>query len=167
MFLLSFRLLVGILLLTGVAVSPGRAAEMLAGPYRATVERVVDGDTLAVRVTVWLQQDVRVLVRVRGIDAPEMRGRCEGEKLQARDAAEALSRLVAGGEVVLMQIEGDKYYGRVVADVISQTGEDIGGALLANGMARQYAGNARQGWCEIGAAEGSSRNVAQAASPAD
>lgn len=141
--------LISVLLASGWA-SAAFAAEMLPGPYRGTVERVVDGDTLAVRVNVWLQQDLYVLVRVRGIDAPEMRGRCEGEKLLARDAAAALAHLVAGGPVVLTRIEGDRYFGRVLADVANAQGENVGDALLASGMARQYAGKARGGWCEIG-----------------
>lgn len=129
------------------------AAEVLSGPYPGKVERVVDGDTLAVRVTVWLQQDLSVLVRVRGIDAPEMRGKCAAEKLRARQAAAALGKLVAGGTVVLTKIEGDKYFGRVLADVVTPEGQDIGDALLAGGVARHYDGDARQGWCAIGAGD--------------
>jgi endonuclease YncB( thermonuclease family) len=135
------------------------AAERLAGPYLAAVERVVDGDTLAVRVTVWLQQDLSVLVRLRGIDAPELRGGCAGERAHAAEAAGALRRLVEDGRVVLTAIEGDKYFGRVVADVATQAGEDLSAALLAGGFARPYDGGARSDWCEIGALD-------QAASPA-
>ena len=65
---------------------PG-AAERLAGPYPAEVERIVDGDTLAVRVAIWLEQDLNVLVRIRGIDAPELRGRCDDETDRGREAA--------------------------------------------------------------------------------
>ena len=129
----------------------GAAAGTLAGPYVGAVERVVDGDTIAVRVTVWLEQDLRVLVRVRGIDAPELRGRCTSEKERAADATAALGRLVAGGSVVLTEIEGDKFYGRVVADVVTLEGRDIAAALVQGGFARPYDGSARQGWCDIGA----------------
>jgi endonuclease YncB( thermonuclease family) len=134
---------------------------MLAGPYPSAVERVVDGDTLAVRVTVWLQQELSVLVRVRGIDAPELRARCDDERMRAKVASAALSRLVAGGHVVLKEIEGDKYFGRVIADVATPEGEDIGQALIAGGYARPYDGGARGAWCELGAAEGDGE-VAQA-----
>jgi micrococcal nuclease len=137
---------------TGVAA----AVERLAGPYPAEVERVVDGDTLAVRVAVWLQQDLSVLVRIRGIDAPELHGRCEDEKAQAREAAVALERLVAGGEVALTVIEGDKYFGRVIADVATSAGENVGAALVAGGYARTYDGGKRGSWCgggEIGRVE--------------
>jgi len=142
---------IAIICATGVAA----AAERLAGPYPAEVARVVDGDTLAVRVAIWLQQDLTVLVRIRGIDAPELRGRCDDEKARAREAAVALEDLVAGGQVALTAIEGDKYFGRVIADVATSTGENIGPALVAGGYVRTYDGGKRQSWCggDIGGVE--------------
>ena len=38
--------------------------------------RVLDGDTFEARVRVWPGFDVTTRVRLRGIDAPEMRARC-------------------------------------------------------------------------------------------
>ena len=55
--------------------------------------------------------------------------------------------------MVLTAIEGDKFYGRVVADVVTPEGDDVGAALVEGGFARPYDGRARQGWCEIGALE--------------
>ena len=123
------------------------AAERLAGPYSAAVERVVDGDTLAVRVAIWIEQDLSVLVRIRGIDAPEVRGKCESEKEHAREATVALQQLVAGGDVALTTIEGDKYFGRVIADVMTSAGENVGAALIASGHVRTYDGGERESWC--------------------
>ena len=139
------------------------AGDRLAGPYLAAVERIIDGDTLAVRVTVWLGHDIRVLVRVRGVDAPELRGECESEEAQAAAAAVALARLVEPGPVSLTNIEGDKYFGRVLADVRSPKGVDIGAALLQGGYARPYKGGRRGGWCAVGALENPTAEVAQAA----
>ncbi len=115
MFLVAIRRT--LLALLGLCFPAAAAAgDRLAGPYLAAVERIIDGDTLAVRVTVWLGHDIRVLVRVRGVDAPELRGECESEEAQAA-AAVALARLVEPGPVSLTNIEGDKYFGRVLADV--------------------------------------------------
>src|SRR5687768_1031563 len=132
MFLRACR--AGLLLLLATATAGAAPAERLPGPYIGAVERVVDGDTIAVRVTVWLQQDLRVLVRVRGIDAPELRGKCEAEKARAAAAAAELARLVSAGPVVLTNIEGDKYYGRVLADVVTQAGADVGTSLVQRGF---------------------------------
>jgi micrococcal nuclease len=128
--------------------APGAAAERLPGPYEATVKRVVDGDTIGVEVAVWLGVEVDVLVRIRGIDAPEMRGGCESEKARARQAAAALRRMLPKSIVVLSHIEGGKYYGRVVADAATPEGEDVAEALVAAGHARRYDGGARRSWCE-------------------
>lgn len=147
------RILAATAILASAVGGISNAAEILPGPYAGAVERVVDGDTLAVRVTVWLGQELRVLVRVRGVDAPELRGRCEAEKAEAREAAAALTRFVADGSVVLSAIEGDKYYGRVVADVATPDGRHVGLALLSGGFVRPYDGGSRSGWCEIGAAD--------------
>jgi micrococcal nuclease len=133
------------------AFEPGASAsEMLAGPYVGAVERVVDGDTIAVRVEIWLQQNLEVLVRVRGIDAPELRGDCDLERIRAAEATAALQRLVTGGVVTLTEIEGDKFYGRVVADVTTPQGANVGRELVAAGLARSYDGGTRQGWCAVG-----------------
>lgn len=123
-------------------------AETLPGPYPALVERVVDGDTIAVRVTVWLQHEVEVLVRLRGIDAPELRGDCDTEKRRAELAALALKRIVAEGPVTLTAIEGDKYFGRIVADVTTVRGHSVAASLVAGGFARAYDGEARASWCD-------------------
>jgi endonuclease YncB( thermonuclease family) len=122
-------------------------AETLPGPVPATVERVVDGDTIAVTVRVWLGHDVRVLVRVRGIDAPELRGRCPEERRRAAAASDRLVSSVADGKVVLSRIEGDKYHGRVLADVTLADGRDLAAVMIASGTARAYDGSRRAAWC--------------------
>ena len=89
-------------------------------------------------------------MRIRGIDAPEVRGDCDLERIRAAEATAALEGLVGAGPVQLTTIEGDKFYGRVVADVINPAGENVGPALVASGHARPYDGETRQGWCAVG-----------------
>lgn len=129
------------------ATGPAGAAERIAGPVEATVERVLDGDTLAVRAHIWLGQEVAVLVRIRGIDTPELRGRCAAERARAVEARAALAEAVAGGPVVLSRIEPDKYGGRVLADVSAAGVSAVGHHMIAQGFARAYAGRSRGGWC--------------------
>ena len=75
----------GGLVLGGV---PGRlgAADSLPGPLPARVVSVIDGDTLEVRVHIWLGQNLDTRVRLAGIDAPELKGKCDREKDLARRA---------------------------------------------------------------------------------
>ena len=64
------------------------AAEVLSGPVPARLVRVVDGDTVVVRARIWLGQEVEIHVRLAGIDAPELRGKCARERalaVRARD----------------------------------------------------------------------------------
>ena len=139
-----------LLALLGLLTSP-RADELLPGPVPAEVEVVVDGDTLEVRAQIWLDQEVRTLVRLEGIDAPELRGKCPSEKTQALAAkAWLVSYLTASSEaeVLLFNISYEKYAGRVLATVQLPTGENLSDLLLAEGLVRAYSGGKRQGWCD-------------------
>jgi endonuclease YncB( thermonuclease family) len=121
--------------------------EALAGPVEATVERVVDGDTIDVTAHIWLGQTLSVRVRIAGVDTPELEARCEQERRMALAARDYLARRVMGTDVTLTQIVYDKYGGRVRADVADTAG-DIGHALLSAGFARPYHGERRRSWCE-------------------
>jgi len=126
---------------------PAQAGETLAGPVRARVLEVIDGDTIAVAARIWLGQEVDIHVRLAGVDTPEPRGKCAAER-EAAAAARALVATLAGrGEVVLSDIQYDKYGGRVLARVASLDGIDIAQALVARGLARPYDGKRRAAWC--------------------
>lgn len=129
---------------------PAQAAERLSGPVEAEVVRVVDGDTLVARARIWLGQTVETYVRLAGIDAPELRGKCASEKERARAARDALAHLVNGGPVTLSEIESDKFGGRVLARVQTAGTRDVAAALVAGGYVRAYAGGRRTGWCGEG-----------------
>lgn len=140
-----------------VPVGTGMAASRLAGPVPARVISVVDGDTLAVRVTVWLDQEVVTRVRLNGIDTPESRSTCADEKRLAAKARERLTSLVAtamdgkGDQVVLLHnVVYDKYGGRVRAEVRLSDGTDIAATLIRDGLARAYQGGKRLPWCHGG-----------------
>src|SRR5690348_11392023 len=72
------------------------AKDRLDGPFAAEVVRAIDGDTLEVKVQIWLGQELTTSVRLRGIDAPEMKGRCQKEKDMARAAAGHLAEVATG-----------------------------------------------------------------------
>src|SRR5215510_7654440 len=95
------------------AAPPERVA--LSGPIPAIVERVIDGDTVRVRARIWLAQELLTDVRLRGIDAPELHGRCPAERDRAQQAKAWLDARIGGRRVTISGITGDKYGGRVVA----------------------------------------------------
>ncbi|HYH21603.1 MAG TPA: thermonuclease family protein [Azospirillum sp.] len=147
--LLGAPLLAGPLLTTASPAMAERA--VLPGPIPAEVLEVVDGDTLAVRATIWLGHSVETRVRVDGIDTPERRAQCPQEKQLAEAAHERLRALVADGRVSLLDVQNDKYGGRVRARVVTAGGADVAEALLTAGLARRYRGERRQSWCDVAA----------------
>ncbi|MEF2071351.1 thermonuclease family protein [Consotaella aegiceratis] len=119
----------------------------ISGPVEASVVDIYDGDTMTVEAFIWPMQSVRVAVRLRGVDTPELRGKCASEKLAAQAARDRLRELVGDGPVRLTNIAGGKYYGRVVADITTAQGTDVGGQMLIEGFADAYDGKARRDWC--------------------
>jgi len=111
------------------------------------VLRVIDGDTFEARVHLWPGLDMTTRVRLRGIDAPELKAACAEETRMAEAASEALRAQLAGGDVAIFNIGPDKYNGRVVADAATRSTPSVANALLAAGHARQYQGGRRGGWC--------------------
>lgn len=111
------------------------------------VIRAIDGDTFEARVHLWPGLDMTTRVRLRGIDAPELKAGCAQELEMARSASEALDVLLAEGGVTIFNIGPDKYNGRVVADAATAQTPNVSAALLAGGYARVYGGGRRNGWC--------------------
>jgi endonuclease YncB( thermonuclease family) len=127
---------------------PSLAQATISSPRMpAEVLRVIDGDTFEARVHVWPGLDVTTKVRLRGIDAPEMKAMCAQERVQAEAARETLRTILAEGEVGVFGVTLDKYGGRVVADAATRATANVSSALLAKGLARTYAGGRRRGWC--------------------
>jgi endonuclease YncB( thermonuclease family) len=141
------------LLLGSAPAAPVAAGDSLAGPIPAQVVAILDGDTLEVRVHIWLDQDLGTRVRLAGIDAPELKGKCDHERDLARRArAHLLARLdpaaAGAGTVRLWDVRYGKFAGRVLARVETQDGADLGQDLIAAGLARPYDGRRRASWCE-------------------
>jgi len=107
----------------------------------------IDGDTFAARVHLWSGMDLDTRIRLRGIDAPELKGQCAQEIRLAEASSDALRRLLGEGAVTIYNIGPDKYPGRVVADVATRRTPNVSAALLAGGFARSYLGGRREGWC--------------------
>ena len=112
----------------------------------AVVLSVVDGDTVNVRITIWLDQWIEAPMRVRGIDTPELHGKCKAEITAAIEAKKALAALANGRKVTIYNIDTDKF-GRILARVVRDDGVDIGAKMIEAKLARPYNGEKRQGWC--------------------
>lgn len=113
--------------------------------YRASVLSVYDGDTLTVSINGQVDR-----VRVQNIDTPELAGKCSSEKalaVKARDFARDWANLQKMQIALITgKRERDKY-GRLLAYVRNERGEDLGEKLIEAGLAVRWAGKRHQGWC--------------------
>ena len=109
--------------------------------------RTIDGDTFEARVHLSPDLNLTTRVRLRGIDAPELKASCPQELQMAEAATGALRALLGEGDVAIFNIGPDKYSGRVVAEVATRRTGNVSTAMLAAGHARRYAGGHRNGWC--------------------
>jgi endonuclease YncB( thermonuclease family) len=124
------------------------------GPYRAEVIRVIDADTLEMAIDVWPGISVDVSVRVRGVDAPEIRTSCKAEKrLGERATAWVRERYPQGALVRVEHVERGSFAGRVVADVARWQDNrwvPLAGELLDRRFAEPYrVAQAPVPWCLI------------------
>jgi endonuclease YncB( thermonuclease family) len=109
--------------------------------------RVIDGDTVEVRAHIWLDQTIVTRVRLKSIDAPELRAGCPLELAKAEAARAKLAALLGEGPAFLTGLARDKYGGRVLGQLVTATGEDAGAHMLGSGHARAYGGGKRTGRC--------------------
>ena len=89
----------------------------------------------------------KISIRVNGIDTPEIRGKCDKEKYDAKQAKEMVADILKDAErITLKNMERGKYF-RIMADVIVD-GEDLGEVLVEAGMAIRYDGGKKtHKWC--------------------
>ena len=127
--------------------TPSSRATLPMATHPAEVLRVLDGDTFEARVNLWPGLEVTTRVRLRGIDAPEMKSRCGEERFKAEAARETLRNLLDQGDVGISHVTLDKYGGRVLADASTLVTPNISEALLDAGAVRPYSGGRREGWC--------------------
>ncbi|MEX2962859.1 thermonuclease family protein [Microbulbifer sp. TYP-18] len=111
------------------------------------VVSIYDGDSFTANVPGW--PDIvgkRIGVRVKGVDTPELRGKCQAEKELARKAKQFAVTLLRGAqEVRLEEIERDKYF-RLLAEVWVD-GKRLDQLLITAGLGYEYHGGKRRNWC--------------------
>ena len=120
------------------------------GNYEGAIYiRNYDGDTITFNLP-GLHPIIgeKISIRVNGIDTPEIRGKCEKEKYDAKQAKELVADILKEAEMIaLINMERGKYF-RIAADVIVD-GESLADLLIESGMAIKYDGGKKnKNWCE-------------------
>ena len=130
----------------------GNQAQPYPDSYHAKVIEIIDGDTFIVEIQSWPQHYIKTRIRLKNIDTPEIRGKCDFEKRKAQQAKAFLEKLIPAGTIILLdQVELGTYAGRFVANAYKNNKDDkhdIGQMLLEAKLARAYHIKiGRQKWC--------------------
>jgi endonuclease YncB( thermonuclease family) len=82
------------------------------------VIKVYDGDSITIAARLPFVDSIlyRFSVRLNGIDTPEIKGKSDDEKEAAKNARDALSKLIWNKNIILKNVDHEKY-GRILADV--------------------------------------------------
>lgn len=105
---------------------------------RCAVQRVIDGDTLKLRVDQGLSTYRDIYVRLAHVNTPEIR---HADGPRARDR---VAELVAREPLTVTTVrDRTERYGRYLAEITNADGIDIGAQLLAEGLATPYEGGRR------------------------
>ena len=127
--------------------SPAHAQEF----YVYKPVKITDGDTIKLDVSKEspMIKKLGLSVRIKGIDTPEKgsKAKCDKENALGQQATKFTTDLVGNKELLLSQVENDKYGGRIVASV-KVGGVDIAQELLKKGLARVYNGEKKKSWCD-------------------
>jgi micrococcal nuclease len=138
-----------VLLLPLLLLAPPAFAKSFGDYNNAIYIRNYDGDTITFNLPE-LHPIIgeKISIRVNGIDTPEIRGKCEKEKYDAKQAKEMVADILKDAEqIVLRNMERGKYF-RIAADVIAD-GENLGDVLVEAGVAIKYDGGKKnKNWCE-------------------
>jgi endonuclease YncB( thermonuclease family) len=123
--------------------------------YDAQILRITDGDTVVIAAP-FLPKPLKpeLAVRVFGVDTPEKghRAQCPQEAQRGEAASAFTKNAIAtaaaqGGKFQATLYGWDKFGGRVLGDILVN-GQSLRAALIANGFAREYYGEAKQSWCQ-------------------
>jgi endonuclease YncB( thermonuclease family) len=119
--------------------------------YDAKILRVTDGDTVVISAA-FLPKPLKpeLAIRVFGVDTPEKghRAKCSSEAERGQAASAFTKNMISQGNKFQVTMYGwDKFGGRVLGDILINE-QSLRAALIANGFAREYYGDAKQSWCK-------------------
>lgn len=101
---------------------------------------VIDGDTFVVR-----GEKIRLL----GINAPELKGKCREESVRALRARSRLMELLEDAQVAIRRDGFDRY--RRTLAIVSADGIPLGDILMREGLARRWVQSydgQQEPWCQ-------------------
>ena len=113
--------------------------------YRATVTKVVDGDTIDALVDLGFDTWKQVRIRLNGINSPESRTRDLEEKARGLAAKARLKEILKENKNKFILVShGVGKYGRCLGEIfLNQNSDSINNLLISEGHAVEYHGEKR------------------------
>ena len=105
--------------------------------YQAEVVRIIDGDTIVLKIDLGFKLFWKVSCRLNGINCPELRSKDAQERIAAKAAKDFTSSELPIGSIVLVySVELDKY-GRPLIDLF-YSDKHLNVELVNNNHAKLY-----------------------------
>jgi len=114
--------------------------------YKATVDRVIDGDTIDVVLDLGFDISYRGRIRFQGINAPESRTRDAVEKQAGLAAKRYVEDWINGLEkkvIIQTSLDDRGKYGRILGRILNDEGECLNDEMVSLGHAKPYHGGKR------------------------
>ena len=112
------------------------------------ITEVYDGDSFKANINSWPAIiGKEIIVRIKGIDAPELPGKCQQEHLLAKLSRQHTAQLLDQSfRIELKNMQRDRYF-RILADVYVDR-IDLGKSLISHHLAIPYQGGPKHNWCQ-------------------
>jgi len=109
--------------------------------YKATIRRVVDGDTVDVTLDLGFDILYNNRIRLLGIDTPEIRTRDLEEKALGLAAKDRVKELCPVGSTVILRTtkDGKGKFGRILGEIFVEE-QSVNKLLVEEGHAVEYFG---------------------------
>ena len=110
------------------------------------VLRVIDGDSILIS---FIRDNVpqKLILRVYGIDSPELHSKNETERAKAIECKLVMERMIGENRFIqLKHVKLDKFGGRIVADASCGSISSIAAYMIENSCSREYFGTKKASW---------------------
>jgi len=105
--------------------------------YKATLNRIIDGDTIDVNVDLGFDVKIKQRVRLYGINTPEVRTKDLNEKKKGLEATEYLKKILPKEFVMETILNKRGKYGRVLG-ILWVKDVNINEKMVNEGYAKRY-----------------------------